>query len=67
MMCDFCNRLTNDLIPLNDTQRYSGFEIAINRQGLLRVRYYDERDVFVSQDVININFCPICGREFKEK
>lgn len=60
--CKYCSAVNNDFIPLNDTVDYSGIEISLNRQGMLRVRYYDINDPdFVTQDIINIKYCPVCG------
>lgn len=62
--CKYCNAVNNDFIPLNDTVDYSGIEISLNRQGMLRVRYYDINDPdFVTQDIMNVRYCPICGCE----
>ena len=63
--CKFCDSNSNDFISLNDTIDYSGIEIAINSQGMLRSRYYDiDYDSnFRSQDIINIKYCPMCGKE----
>ena len=63
-MCKYCEHNNNDFVPLNDTIEYSGIEIALNRQGMLRVRHYDESGIWFSEDIINIKFCPICGIEF---
>jgi hypothetical protein len=60
--CKYCSAENNDFIPLNDTVDYSGIEISLNQQGMLRVRYYDINDPnFVTQDIINIKYCPMCG------
>lgn len=60
--CKYCNATNNDFIPLNDTVDYSGIEMSLNRQGVLRVRYYDINDPdFVTQDIVNIKYCPMCG------
>lgn len=66
MNCKYCNRKGNDFVALNNTVQYSGIEIDINRQGMLRVRTYDESD-FLLQDIVNIQFCPICGRKLTEE
>ena len=68
-MCAWCNKADNDFVLLNETSEYSGIEIALNRQGVLRIRYYDqgEYDMLFTQDIINVNFCPICGRKFMEE
>lgn len=64
-MCKFCEADNNDFVLLNDTRVYSGIELAINRQGMLRVRYYDDySQVWFSEDIVNIKHCPICGRKF---
>ena len=65
-MCKYCENENNDFVLLNDTNMYSGIDIEINRQGILRVRVFsDEMDGFVTQDILSVNYCPICGREFK--
>ena len=65
-MCKFCEADNNDFVIMNDTIDYSGIEMAINRQGMLRVRYYmyNGIDRFESQDILNVKHCPMCGREF---
>lgn len=65
-MCQYCElRGYNDFVPMNQTVEYSGIELALNCQGMLRARYYDlNGDTFESQDIINIKHCPLCGRKF---
>lgn len=60
-MCEYCKG--SGFNPLNDTVDYSGLEIAISSKGMLRVRNYNFKEVFSSQDVVNISFCPMCGRK----
>lgn len=64
-MCQYCENEYNNFVLLNETASYSGIEMALNRQGMLRVRYSEqgEYDLFYSQDIINIKFCPMCGRK----
>lgn len=65
-MCKYCENENNDFVLLNDTNMYSGIDIEINRQGFLRVRVLnDEMDSFITQDILSVKYCPICGREFK--
>ena len=65
-MCKCCEHENNDFVLLNETADYSGLEMSLNRQGMLRVRYYEDISrVWFSEDIVNIKFCPICGREFK--
>lgn len=65
-MCEFCGQRSSAFVPLNNTAPYSGIEIAMNKDGMLRVRYSPENIIgFDSQDIINIDFCPKCGRKFE--
>lgn len=64
-MCQYCKERNNDFVILNNTNMYSGIDIEINRQGMLRVRVFnDEMDGFVTQDILNVRYCPMCGRKF---
>lgn len=69
-MCKYCEHENNDFVPLNQTVDYSGIEMSLSRQGVLRIRYYkpcehpSSDDILCSQDFINVKFCPICGRKF---
>ena len=66
MKCVYCDRDNNDFVLFNQTTDYSRIEISLNKQGMLRVRYYDSKDTnFITQDIVNINFCPICGKSYK--
>jgi hypothetical protein len=63
--CPYCETDSNDFVLMNRTGEYSGIELSINRQGMLRVRYYGiNDDTFESQDIVNIEYCPKCGRKF---
>lgn len=64
-MCKFCeiDSNKNAFATLNNTFDYSGLEIAMHNKGMLRVRYYGDKNVFETQDIVNIKFCPICGRK----
>ena len=60
--CPYCDAKTNDFIPINQTVEYSGIEIALNRQGMLRVRVYESgQKTFTTQDIVEIKCCPNCG------
>ena len=66
-MCQYCKERNNDFVILNNTNMYSGIDIEINRQGMLRVRVSnDEMDGFVTQDILNVRYCPMCGRKFND-
>lgn len=62
--CPYCESETNDFIPMNQTAEYSGIEIAVNRQGMLRVRTLDNDGGFTAQDIVEIRSCPLCGKQF---
>lgn len=62
-MCKYCEHENNDFVILNETTDYSFIEMALNRQGMLRVRLIDEKGRISSQDIINVKCCPMCGRK----
>ena len=60
--CPYCDAETNDFVPINQSVEYSGIEIALNRQGMLRVRVYESgQETFTTQDIVEIKYCPNCG------
>lgn len=73
-MCKYCE--SRDFTPLNSTTDYSGIEMSLNDQGILRVRSSSIHEsgtnakvtrnqyLFDSQDIVNIKYCPMCGRRF---
>lgn len=63
--CKYCQSGTNDFVPLHETAEYSGIEIAVNRQGMLRARALDPKGHMAAQDVVMIACCPACGRKFE--
>ena len=77
MACYFCHSETNDFVNLNSTTDYSGIEISMHEKGMLRCRTFkfDEFNqkksngvtycpiTFENQDIVNIKYCPMCGRE----
>lgn len=66
--CPYCEANNNDFVLLNQTSDYSKIEMALNRQGILRVRYYgDDDELWISQDIVEIHNCPLCGKEFDYK
>lgn len=67
MSCKYCNREDNDFVLLNETSEYSGIEMALNRQGILRIRHYSSNHMWATQDIVNIKYCPICGRKLTEE
>ena len=67
MSCKYCSRADNDFVLLNKkTVQCSGIGVGINRQGMLRVGYYDEASYVYMEDIVNISFCPMCGRKLEE-
>jgi hypothetical protein len=67
MKCPYCEHENNDFITLNQTAEYSGIEIAMNRQGMLRVRCCGENtETFQTQDIVEIKYCPLCGKKIEK-
>lgn len=64
MKCPYCESEKNDFVPMNQTAEYSGIEISVNRQGMLRVRVLDDDGSFAAQEIIKIRNCPLCGKRF---
>ena len=65
-MCKYCEHENNDFVVLNETVEYSGIEVELNKQGMLRVRYYEDcTKTWFSEDIINVKFCPMCGRRLQ--
>ena len=65
--CPYCEADDNQFIPLNETKDYSGIEISLNKQGMMRIRFgYADCVCFESQDIVNIKYCPMCGRKLGE-
>ena len=64
MKCPYCEQKTNDFVVMNQTVKYSGIEISVNRQGILRTRVLDDHGSFATQDIVEIHHCPLCGKQF---
>lgn len=59
--CPFCDKNDNDFRTLNaETAQYSFLQIAMNSQGMLRVRDLSPGG---GQEIINIRYCPMCGEK----
>ena len=59
--CPFCSRDDNDFRTINaETAQYSFLQIAMNCQGMLRVRDLSPGG---GQEVIRILYCPMCGEK----
>lgn len=64
MKCPYCEQGTNDFVMMNQTRKYSRIDISVNRQGMLRTRVFDDNGCFSSQDIVEIHYCPLCGKQF---
>lgn len=62
-MCKYCEEV--GFTPLSDTVEYSGLEISMNKKGWIRCRAYMGKEIFETQDVVSINYCPICGKKLE--
>lgn len=68
--CKYCNpdiglALNHEGMP------YSGIEMRVlGYVGILRSRNFEDADFeknYTTQDCVNINFCPMCGRRFRDE
>lgn len=59
-----CGCETIEYLPLTDA-RYSGVEtVLFPKLKFIRTRVYWTQDsIFDTQDIINVEYCPLCGRE----
>ena len=63
-MCSCCKH--DYFNPVNKTVDYSGVEMALDNKGEFRVRCYNlDTQEMDYMDVINVRYCPMCGRRFK--
>lgn len=63
-MCEYCEE-KEGFTPLSNTSEYSGLEISMNRNWI-RCRAYMGKEIFVTQDVVSIKYCPMCGKKLEE-
>ena len=68
LICHYCYSNCDNL-PLNaESTMYSGIEMKIICRGrALRARHYGDKDIADHQDIVNINFCPMCGRNLLDR
>lgn len=66
--CPYCENDTDDFIELNQTAEYSGIEMSLDKTGCLRVRVFPFglSENFESQDIVEIKYCPCCGKPFRK-
>ena len=66
MNCEYCNKIFPDYRKLPLKGKYSGIEArCLDNKGLLRIRVFDVNDMLEAQDVVYLNYCPICGRKLR--
>ena len=63
-MCEYCNI---DYKVLNKTKEYSNIEISLYTaiKGIRVRAIFDKTGLFKTQDVVNINYCPMCRKKFE--
>lgn len=61
-MCKYCEE--DGFTPLTDNVEYSGLEISMNRF-YIRCRAYMGKEIFETQDIASIRFCPMCGANLR--
>ena len=67
MSCKYCNREDNDFVMLNETADYSGLEIAMNRQGILRIRHYSSNQMWQYKTLLILNTVPFVVENLRRK
>ena len=70
--CRYCSCSPDYNEPLNMTSiEYSGIEMRVlGYVGVLRCRNFECADFeknYTTQDAVNINYCPMCGRSFNDE
>lgn len=67
MSCPYCECSNDDFQQVNQSVEYSGIEISLNRRGLLRIRtYLNDKEIFDAQDITELKYCPLCGKQFNK-
>lgn len=59
-MC-ICEKTKAEFKPLNNTASYSGLELSLCKN-MLRTRYFNNEGYMISQDIVIIRCCPLCGQ-----
>ena len=66
MNCEYCNKMFPNYRKLQLEGKYSGIEARfLDNKGLLRIRVFDVNDMLEAQDVVYLNYCPMCGRKLR--
>lgn len=66
MNCEYCNNIFPNYRKLPLKGEYSGIEARfLDNKGLLRIRVFDVNDMLEAQDVVYLNYCPMCGRKLR--
>lgn len=65
-MCRYCDPSGNhDFRPVNQSAEYSDIEMSLSNLGVFRVRVYNGENI-TRQDVVEMRYCPLCGRKFQK-
>lgn len=62
--CTICNgKHGTDFVVINPhAAGDSGIQVAINKQGMMRIRYFDNTSIkHKSEEIVKLIHCPICG------
>ena len=66
MNCEYCNKMFPNYRKLPLEGKYSGIEARfLDNKGLLRIRVFDVNDMLEAQDIVYLNYCPMCGRKLR--
>lgn len=62
--CPFCMPSKDNEALNKESALYSGIEMRVVGERHLRARHYGDNNNFDHQDCVQINFCPMCGKDF---
>ena len=66
MNCEYCNKIFPNYRKWTLEGKYSGIEARfLDNKGLLRIRVFNVNDMLEAQDVVYLNYCPMCGRKLR--
>lgn len=66
MNCEYCNKIFPNYRKLPLKGEYSGIEARfLDNKGLLRIRVFDVNGMLEAQDIVYLNYCPMCGRKLR--
>lgn len=66
--CPICAAASDALVTLNPSNaERNKIEVALNRNGILMARSLGPNRRMIFQEILEVPFCPLCGRKFKDR